>query len=224
MPKHLISVIALGAVGYQTELPASDHLRVERNMYQGDELRELIGKVDLYLEAGKVYHDHSSLKTPAQRRRREKKLIEYTKRVYGRYYRQGSEALVYTLGDNARPEIESLRRKIQQLASLARPQIPLIQAPCYVGCSSDATMKRSEVHHPHNLWSPRKKGYCWWLTPSCIRDMNVVPEVIAVTALRTWESGQLPLWKILATMLAQPLGEDRGYNIVQPGSTSDNPN
>ncbi|KAK6828427.1 hypothetical protein PG987_011768 [Apiospora arundinis] len=97
--------------------------------FTGDELRELIGKVDLYLEAGKVYHDHSSLKTPAQRRRREKKLIEYTKRVDGRYYRHGSEAPVYTLGDNARPKIEELRRKIQHLASLARPQIPLIQAP-----------------------------------------------------------------------------------------------
>ncbi|KAK8050996.1 hypothetical protein PG993_002381 [Apiospora rasikravindrae] len=182
IPKKLLSDVFLGKFSHQAKLPEDDPLSIDCGIYHRDgpgayvvtiavegrkgawltgaELQMQIEKIDLYLKADEEQTD----------------MIEYTRRIDRYYCKDGCVAPVYTAVDQARGKIEQFRRSLARLASLAKAETPLVQAPCYVGCSSDATRKRNEKHFPDTNWTRNKGNYTWWLTLSCMRDMVLEPE------------------------------------------------
>lgn len=242
MPKHLIRAVVLGVTAVMRSVPFDVPGHLAKHIYivdgpgayvvsiavegregkwlTGKELRGLIKLLDKYRDAAQLRANQHSQHTAEER-----KLLAFARDV-DRFYVNSSQidGASYISNGKSSEKLASFTHGLKSLLRGAAEDVALCQAPNYVGCSTTSIKIRTASHTPKANWYINKGNYVWWLTMSCMRMMNLEPEVFAVPAIRTWEYGQLPIAEILLTQLAGSLVEDRGYNIAQPGSTPDSGN
>ncbi|KAI0011712.1 hypothetical protein F4779DRAFT_615328 [Xylariaceae sp. FL0662B] len=246
MPKELIRAIVLKTTASQAGLDKSDTQHLRRDLYHRDgpgsyvvviavnnrrgrwlngaELRNLISRIEMYLEAEESYRAlpkaaNGAVAKPTSQQT--KVLAEFAARIDGHYAKARYPKPVYIDNNEQRAKVERLLEVLRQFLRCARDDVYMVQAPEYVGCSKTSTAERTENHMPRKGWTPEKRNHTYWLVLSCMRDMGLVPEVVTTRAVMTWAYGQLHLSEILVTMMAGSLVEQLGYNITQPGSTRD---
>ncbi|KAI0199129.1 hypothetical protein F4808DRAFT_471819 [Astrocystis sublimbata] len=100
------------------------------------------------------------------------------------------------------------------------PDAHLVQRMAYVGCATKDISDRSSQHHQYSQYDG--SNCTWWLTMSCLKDMQLNPQIHVAHAIRTWEPEQLPMSEILVTTLVHSMVDERGFNCWPPGGTKDN--
>lgn len=105
----------------------------------------------MYFEAHEV--GQHSVTPPA----RQEQLTTYTRRIDGHFCSKVSASPAYIPNQAACVKIEAFRLHIDHLASIASSKVPLIQAPCYVGCSAEVMMDHSDAQLPET-WLENEQG------------------------------------------------------------------
>ncbi|KAI1083909.1 hypothetical protein F5B20DRAFT_357654 [Whalleya microplaca] len=247
MPKELVRAIVLKTTAAQAGLDKHDAAYLRRDIYHrdgpgtyvaviavinrkgrwltGTELRRLIERLERYLEAEQSYRAlprgaNGAVTEPTTQEAIE--LGEYVARIDGHYAKARYPKPMFIENDEQkRVKVERLIAALRRFLCGARDDVPLAQAPDYVGCSRTLVADSTENHMTRTGWHADKRNHTYWLVLSCMKDMGLVPEVVTTRAAMTWMEGQLHLSETLVTMLAGSLVEQLGYNITQPGSTRD---
>lgn len=203
MPKHLIRAVIYGVTAVMSMVPpgVEGHLSTCTYLFdgpgayvvsiavrgrggkwlKGEELRRIIELLQKYRDAAKVYDNKDKRNTPEER-----ELVNFAydvDRVYNTHAKQGEAGYMYSDANDGKAA--SFINGLKSLLQEADDDVPISQAPTYVGCSKSSIQTRIANHTPQTRWHSGKANYIWWLTMSCMRIMNLEPNVVAVPAIRT---------------------------------------
>ncbi|XDG02610.1 hypothetical protein ABKA04_002225 [Annulohypoxylon sp. FPYF3050] len=246
IPRKLLRSLVMGTIGWQTNLSHNNDLELRYEHadaldkpgtyvatigisgrrgkgLSGDQYLALSERIDDYIEAYsllKTNPDDNLLPQQAKDKIRKARRIDRFYSTFDHSKEENRYRLAYVDNEVRAGKMRHLSRIFKEFHLRAEDKTrPLIQTISYVGCATRSMKDRSANHMPTKKY--KGSNYTWWLTMSCIRDMNMAPEVTVVAAVQTWEPDQLPMSEILVSILGRTEVEVWGYNCTAPGSTTE---
>ncbi|KAK7997557.1 HET-domain-containing protein [Apiospora arundinis] len=209
MPPKLIAGILLGTTAFQANLPPDHPLFLGPDLCPGDapniyvativvkgrkgawlngnELNQLLKKLELYHEALEDYEARKGKANPAALTDHQMKLIKFVNRIDGSSWTASAPLTKFPTDYNT----------------------PLIQAPCYVGVASNAAFNTGDPK------VPTRKNWLWWLTMSCMWDMHLEPAIAKVKVTGAWQSQNFSSSEMVVGALAGTVLKDANYNLFK---------
>ncbi|KAK6852856.1 hypothetical protein PG995_011407 [Apiospora arundinis] len=172
----------------------------------GNELNQLLKKLELYHEALEDYEARKGKANPAALTDHQMKLIKFVNRIDGYYFSTASDAPVYYVSNRIKEFMDGLSPLTKFPTDY---NTPLIQAPCYVGVASNAAFNTGDPK------VPTRKNWLWWLTMSCMWDMHLEPAIAKVKVTGAWQSQNFSSSEMVVGALAGTVLKDANYNLFK---------
>ncbi|KAI0169913.1 hypothetical protein GGR52DRAFT_573962 [Hypoxylon sp. FL1284] len=214
---HALAGLVLGTLGWQARLPSSHPLSLPQPIYNSDgpgtyvatiaiegrggkglsadEYTTIADKIQACVEAhDEMISINCSRYTPAMTQK-----LEDARRI----------DRIYPPSVPRNDDIPSLPRKAKNIHA------PLAQSISYVGSAVRSIESQSIKREPQHRFE--FDDCTWWMTMSCIRDMNLVPDVVVVPAVRIWSPEHLKTSEVLMNIVGRTAVERWGLNCKMPG-------
>ncbi|KAI0896310.1 hypothetical protein F4806DRAFT_502582 [Annulohypoxylon nitens] len=212
IPRKLLRSLVMGTIGWQTNLPHNNDLELRYEHadvldkpgayvatigisgrrgkgLSGDQYLVLSERIDDYIEAYsllKTNPDANLLPQQAKDKIRKARLIDRFYSTFDHSKEENRYRLAYVDNEVRAKKMRHLSSIFKEFYLRAEDKTrPLIQTINYVGCATRSMKDRSANNMPTKKY--KNSNYTWWLTMSCIRDMEMEPEVTVVAAVQTWE-------------------------------------
>ncbi|GAB1316793.1 hypothetical protein MFIFM68171_07003 [Madurella fahalii] len=189
------------------------------------ELRLLLDNLDTYILGYKFSSSQSSgPQKPPDKAARAADLVAKVDSAYGAPPTPGKPRFIC---DDANLEAAQCLYKWLNRTYLSLRQrdptgeIRMIQSPLYVGCGRNVTNRITDYELCHNKTALCSANKFYGLIASLLNFQGLTPKVHIATAIRTWQTGQLPKAEMLVAALAGSYVTHGGFNLREAGQTRD---
>jgi hypothetical protein len=97
----------------------------------------------------------------------------------------------------------------------------MLQSPQYVGCSKDVKQRAASYQLSHHCTALSRVNRYYALTVSLLAVQGLFSKVYILTAIRTWQAGQLPKAEKFVAVLAGAYVTQDGFNAREAGGNQE---
>ena len=149
-------------------------------------------------------------------------LVSKVDSAYGTHVEPGKPRFCEGNFNTARRLYNSLARRYHALKAVDPASTTrMIQSPLYVGCGKHVGRRIAAYDLVQTKTALQRANKLYGLTVSLLHYQGLTPKVHIITAVRTWQSGQLSRAEMLVAALAGSYDSLDGFNVREAGQTSD---
>jgi hypothetical protein len=149
-------------------------------------------------------------------------LVSKVDSAYGTHMEPGKPRFCEGNFNTAWRLYNSLRRRYRALKAVDPASTTrMIQSPLYVGSDKHVGRRIAAYELVHTKTALQRANKLYGLTVSLLHYQGLTPKVHIITAVRTWQSGQLSRAEMLVAALAGSYDSLDGFNVREAGQTSD---